>query len=194
MEADFATTFVRQPGGLRDHPALVLNADYRPLSYFPLSLWPWQDAIKAAFLDRVSIVAEYDAEVHSPSIAMKLPSVVVLRDYVKPARYPAFTRFNLFLRDQFSCQYCGAGGEMTFDHVVPRSRGGRTTWENVVAACGRCNLKKGNMTVRQAGLALNRLPQRPTSSELQNKGRRFPPNHLHDSWMDFLYWDAELDA
>ena len=121
-------------------------------------------------------------------------SVVVLLDYVKPARYPAFTRFNLFLRDEFSCQYCGARGEMTFDHVVPRSRGGRTTWENVVAACGKCNLRKGNLTPRQAGMTLNRLPQRPTSSELQNKGRKFPPNHLHESWMDFLYWDAELDA
>ncbi|MEM7684196.1 MAG: HNH endonuclease, partial [Pseudomonadota bacterium] len=156
MEAEFASAFVRQPGSLRDNPALVLNADYRPLSYFPLSLWPWQDAIKAAFLDRVSIVAEYEIEVHSPSIAMKLPSVVVLRDYVRPARYPAFTRFNLFLRDEFSCQYCGTNGEMTFDHVIPRSRGGRTTWENVVAACGRCNLRKGNLTVRQAGMSLNR--------------------------------------
>ncbi len=125
---------------------------------------------------------------------MKLPSVVVLRDYVKPARYPAFTRFNLFLRDEFACQYCGSKGEMTFDHVLPRSRGGRTVWENVVAACGRCNLRKANLTVRQAGMTLNRLPQRPTSSELQNKGRKFPPNHLHDSWMDFLYWDAELEA
>ena len=194
MDGDFATAFVRQPGSLKDNPALVLNADYRPLSYFPLSLWCWQDAIKAAFLDRVSIVAEYDTEVHSPSIAMKLPSVVVLRDYVKPARYPAFTRFNLFLRDEFTCQYCGAMGEMTFDHVIPRSRGGRTTWENVVAACGRCNLKKGSLTVRQANMSLNRLPQRPTSGELQNKGRKFPPNHLHESWLDFLYWDAELDA
>ncbi len=194
MEGDFASEFVRQPGGLRDNPALVLNADYRPLSYFPLSLWSWQDAIKATFLDRVSVVAEYDTEVHSPSISMKLPSVVVLRDYVKPSRYPAFTRFNLFLRDEFTCQYCGSKGEMTFDHVLPRSRGGRTTWENVVAACGRCNLRKGNLTVRQAGMTLHRLPQRPTSSELQNHGRKFPPNHLHDSWMDFLYWDAELEA
>jgi len=193
MDGDFASAFVRQPGGTRDHPALVLNADYRPLSYFPLSLWPWQDAIKAAFLDRVAIVAEYDAEVHSPSITMKLPSVVVLRDYIKPARFPAFTRFNLFLRDQFSCQYCGSKGEMTFDHVIPRSRGGRTTWENVVAACGRCNLRKSNLTVRQAGMTLNLMPQRPTSPELQNRGRRFPPNHLHESWVDFLYWDAELE-
>lgn len=194
MDGDFATVFVRQPGSLRENPALVLNADYRPLSYFPLSLWSWQDAIKATFLDRVTIVAEYETEVRSPSISMKLPSVVVLRDYVKPSRYPAFTRFNLFLRDQFSCQYCGSKGEMTFDHVLPRSRGGRTTWENVVAACGRCNLRKGNLTVRQASMSLNRLPRRPTSAELQNKGRKFPPNHLHESWMDFLYWDAELEA
>ncbi|MEO1490881.1 MAG: HNH endonuclease [Pseudomonadota bacterium] len=194
MQETFATEFVRQPGSLRDNPALVLNADYRPLSYFPLSLWPWQDAIKAAFLDRVMIVAEYETEVHSPSISMRLPSVVVLRDYVKPARYPAFTRFNLFLRDEFACQYCGAKGEMTFDHVTPRSRGGRTTWENVVAACGPCNLRKGNKTVRQANMSLARPPRRPDSVELQNKGRKFPPNHLHDSWMDFLYWDAELDA
>jgi len=194
MDASFANTFVRQPAGLRDHPALVLNADYRPLSYFPLSLWPWQEAIKAAFLDRVQIVAEYEAEVHSPSVAMRLPSVVVLRDYVKPARHPAFTRFNLFLRDEFACQYCGATGDLTFDHVVPRSRGGRTTWENVVAACGRCNLRKANLTLRQSGMKLRRAPLRPSVPELQNKGRKFPPNYLHESWLDFLYWDAELEA
>jgi 5-methylcytosine-specific restriction endonuclease McrA len=179
---------------LRDHPALVLNADYRPLSYFPLSLWPWQEAVKASFLDRVVIVAEYDTTVRSPSLEIRLPSVVVLKDYVKPAAYPAFTRFNLFLRDEFTCQYCGARGEMTFDHVVPRSRGGRTTWTNVVAACGRCNLKKGDMTVAQAGLKLARPAFRPTALELQNVGRKFPPNFLHESWMDYLYWDAELDA
>jgi len=194
MDGNFAASFLRTPAGLRDNPALVLNADYRPLSYFPLSLWTWQDAIKAAFLDRVSIVAEYETLVHSPSISMRLPSVVALRDYVKPARYPAFTRFNLFLRDQFTCQYCGAKSEMTFDHVLPRSRGGRTTWENVVAACGSCNLKKANLTLRQAGMALQRPPRRPDAAELQNKGRRFPPGYLHESWMDFLYWDAELES
>ena len=89
-------------------PALVLNADYRPLSYYPLSLWSWQDAIKAVFLDRVNIVAEYETEVASPSFSMRLPSVVSLKHYIKPSRHPAFTRFNVFLRDRFSCQYCGA--------------------------------------------------------------------------------------
>lgn len=186
-------SFVRSPAALRDHPALVLNADFRPLSYFPLSLWSWQDSIKAVFLERVDIVAEYDHEVHSPSMAMRLPSVIALRDYVKPALYPAFTRFNLFLRDEFKCQYCHATGEMTFDHVIPRSKGGRTTWLNVVAACAKCNLKKGNMSLAKSGLSLARKPYRPTASQLQNVGRKFPPNYLHDSWMDYLYWDAELE-
>jgi hypothetical protein len=76
------------------HPALVLNADYRPLSYYPLSLWSWQDAIKAVFLDRVNIVSEYDFAVRSPSFEMRLPSVVSLKTYIKPSRHPAFTRFN----------------------------------------------------------------------------------------------------
>ncbi|RMF39801.1 MAG: HNH endonuclease [Alphaproteobacteria bacterium] len=194
MNTEFSTHFVRSPAGLRDHPALVLNADFRPLSYFPLSLWPWQEAIKATFLERVQVVAEYDVCVRSPSTEFRLPSVVVLRDFVKPVRSAAFTRFNLFLRDEFTCQYCGARGELTFDHVLPRSRGGRTTWENVVAACPPCNLRKGAKTLKQAGMSLRRKPFRPEPGRLQNIGRKFPPNYLHESWMDFLYWDAELEA
>src|SRR5215831_2864851 len=111
-------------------PALVLNADFRPLSYYPLSLWSWQDAIKAVFLERVNIVAQYDRAVRSPSLEMKLPSVVSLKTFVKPATQPAFTRFNVFLRDKFSCQYCGSREDLTFDHLLPRSRGGHTTWIN----------------------------------------------------------------
>ncbi len=194
MQQDpYVTSFVRSPARLRDHPALVLNADYRPLSYFPLSLWPWQEAVKAAFLDRVTIVAEYDEVARSPSTEFRLPSVVVLREYVKPGRLAAFTRFNLFLRDEFTCQYCGSKGDLTFDHVVPRAKGGRTTWENVVASCGPCNLHKGSKSLAHAGMRLKRQPARPTASQLQNTGRKFPPNFLHDSWMDFLYWDAPLE-
>ena len=106
-------------------PALVLIADSRPLSYFPLSLWSWQDAIKAVFLDRVNIVSEYDNFVHSPSFEMRLPSVVSLKSYIKPATHPAFTRFNLFLRDRFECQYCHSSHDLTFDHVIPRSKARR---------------------------------------------------------------------
>ncbi len=194
MTTDFRTDFVRGNPNLKQRPALVLNADYRPLSYYPLSVWAWQDAVKAAWLDRVQIVAEYDDYVHSVSTKIKIPSVVVLRDYVKPQRKVAFTRFNLFLRDEFSCQYCGTAGDLTFDHVVPRARGGRTSWENVVAACSKCNLRKGSRSLRQSGMSLRKPPRQPGAEELRNVGRKFPPNHLHESWMDFLYWDAELEA
>jgi len=174
-------------------PALVLNADHRPLSYFPLSLWSWQDAIKAVFLDRVNILAEYDRAVRSPSFEMRLPSVVSLKSYVKPARNPAFTRFNVFLRDRFECQYCGDPEDLTFDHVIPRSRGGKTTWENVVTACAPCNLMKGGRLPQHIGMFPRIAPHRPTVNELRNHGRRFPPNHLHESWADYLYWDSELE-
>ena len=116
-------------------PALVLNADFRPLSYYPLSLWAWQDTLKAVFLDRVNIVSEYDTIVSSPSTDFVLPSVVSLKTYVKPPRYPAFTRFNVFLRDGFSCQYCGSPQDLTFDHVIPRApvaaRHGKMLWRHV---------------------------------------------------------------
>ncbi|MFI0395380.1 HNH endonuclease [Paracoccus jiaweipingae] len=192
-KGDFRAQFVRAPSGLRRFPALVLNADYRPLSYFPLSLWPWQEAVKAVFLDRVNILAEYDHTVRSQRMAIRIPSVVVLKDFVKPQKRVAFTRFNLFLRDGFTCQYCGARGDLTFDHVIPRSRGGVTSWENVVAACSPCNLKKANKPLRHSGMRLRRVPCQPSPEDMHSAGRRFPPNYLHESWLDFLYWDAELE-
>ena len=145
-------------------PALVLNADFRPLSYYPLSLWSWQDAIKAVFLDRVNIVANYEKAVRSPSFEMLLPSVVSLKTFVKPSTHPAFTRFNVFLRDRFSCQYCGADDDLTFDHLLPRSRGGQTTWINVVAACSPCNLRKGNLTPQEAEMFPAQMPFQPTGA------------------------------
>jgi 5-methylcytosine-specific restriction endonuclease McrA len=172
---------------------LVLNADYRPLSYYPLSLWPWQETIKAVCLGRVDVVSTYDTVIHSPSLEILLPSVVSLKSYVAQDRAPAFTRFNLFLRDGFSCQYCGRGEDLTFDHLLPRSRGGRTTWENILTACASCNLAKGGKTPAEAAMRPRRQPCRPTMYQLQERGRRFPPNHLHESWLDYLYWDIELE-
>src|SRR3979490_644275 len=156
-------------------PVLVLNADFRPLSYYPLSLWSWQDAIKAVFLERVNIVAQYDRAVRSPSMEMKLPSVVSLKNFVKPATQPAFTRFNVFLRDKFCCQYCSSRDDLTFDHLLPRSRGGHTTWINVIAACSSCNLKKGNKTTSEARMWPSQMPFQPSVHHLHRNGRLFPP-------------------
>jgi len=175
-------------------PALVLSADYRPLSYYPLSLWSWQDSVKAVFLDRVNIVSSYGVTVRSPSIELELPSVVSLKDYIKSPEWPAFTRFNLFLRDRFSCQYCGSKENLTFDHLVPKSLGGKTTWRNVITACSSCNLKKSNRLFNEAGMHPHQWPYKPNVNELHKNGKLFPPNYLHESWLDFLYWDVELEA
>ena len=151
-------------------PALVLNADFRPLSYYPLSLWCWQDAVKSVFLDRVSIVSTYERKVRSPSFEMSLPSVIALKSFIKPSEHPNFTRFNVFLRDKFACQYCGAKKD-----------------------CSPCNVKKGGKLYNKCDLKLIKKPFIPTVDDLHKNGRNFPPNFLHESWMDYLYWDIELE-
>lgn len=173
------------------NPALVLNADFQPLSYFPLSIFSWEDAVRAVVKRSHVVVAEYDRVVRSPSTTMRLPSVVALRDYVKPPARVAFTRFNVFLRDRFRCQYCGELHlrGLTFDHVVPRLRGGTTTWTNIVACCEPCNTRKGHAAAKPL-----RIPREPSVHDLMAAQRLFPPNFLHESWADFLYWDVELEA
>lgn len=174
---------------------LVLNADYRPLSYHPLSLWSWKDAISALLLDRVNLVESYDSVVRSPSVEFKVPSVVALKSYVTYNGRPAFTRYNIYLRDDFSCQYCGdafAAKELTFDHVMPRSRGGLTEWSNVVAACAPCNLFKANRTPQEAGMPLIQDALEPSIRRLNQAARRVAPSDVHHSWLDYLYWDSEL--
>ena len=178
----------------KQRPALILNADYRPLSYFPLSLWPWQEAIKAVYLKRVNVAAEYEEVVRSEKLTLPLPSVIVLKNYVVPTKTVPFTRATLFLRDEFTCQYCGyKGKDLTFDHVVPKSRGGKTRWDNVVAACQSCNLRKAAKTTSQAGFKLKKAPTKPSPEVLLNKGKKFPPSDMHKSWNDFLYFEKDFD-
>jgi 5-methylcytosine-specific restriction endonuclease McrA len=193
-DMDVTMQALRQPP--QGWPCLVLNADYQPLSYWPLSTWPWQEAVKNVFLERVAIVSVYEEVVHSPSFEMHIPSVVALRDYVATKRTPAFTRYNLWLRDGFKCAYCHKSGvdKLTFDHVIPRRQGGKACWENIVAACCSCNFKKGGRTPREAHMPLHRPPWTPTMHELQKQGRSYPPKFLHQSWMDYLYWDVELES
>lgn len=182
--------------GLR---TLVLNADFQPLSWAPLSAWSWQQALVAVLQDRVIQLKSYDdVLVHSSHDAFEVPAVVALKRYRKRKRV-SFTRYNVFLRDQFRCQYCGqrfAAKDLTFDHVLPRSRSGTSRWDNIVTACGPDNLRKANRTPREAGMSLLRKPFEPTPQELDSAARSLPlvKGELHQTWMDFLYWDSELQG
>jgi len=178
------------------YPALLLNADWQPVQMHPLSTISWQDAIKSVVLDRVTIVSEYDIEIHSGKKAWKLPSVLALKDYVNRDQQPTFSRYNVFMRDKFTCQYCGRGFEtrhLTFDHVIPRHHGGVSSWTNVVAACSPCNHRKGSRLPKDIGMFPINTPMAPSAWDLYSRARKIPHKNLHESWRDYLYWDSELD-
>ena len=123
--------------------------------------------------------------VRSPSVRIPVPEVVVLRGYDRvPCHEAPFTRRNLFLRDDFTCQYCGRKGSpdrLSIDHVTPRSRGGRTTWENCVLACVGCNARKADRPLKDSGLRLLRQPTRPRWTPYLN----LRPNQRLESWHRF---------
>ena len=159
--------------------ALILNATYEPLSIVSA-----RRAIVLVLREKAVIVEQSDDIWHSERAGHPVPSVIRLRRFVKVpyARRVALNRRAVFARDEHECQYCGTVAE-NIDHVVPRSRGGAHTWENVVASCRRCNLRKGNRTPKEAGMALEASPQAPRRHGwvLVNLGS--PP---HPSWQPYL--------
>lgn len=169
----------------------------QPLSWGPLSVWSWQDALVAVLQDRVNRIVDYEIEARSSSRSFRIPSVVALKRFHK-RRKVAFTRYHVFLRDRFSCQYCGKtmpAKDLTFDHVVPRCRGGVSSWSNVVTCCQKDNLAKGSRSLRESGMRLLCAPAEPTPHQIDEAAKRYSPrNNLHRTWHDFLYWDADLDA
>lgn len=194
----------RRLNSLTGFSALVLNADYQPLSYLPLSVWSWQDAIKAVWQGRVDVVATYDAEVRSASAAFEIPSVVVLRNYeARSTRAPRYSKRLLLLRDQFTCQYCRNrfhGSQLTADHVVPRASGGKSTWDNVVASCLPCNQKKKSLLpsqLKSIGMERAPDPSPPSAFQLEAKARKFclaryKRSDIPESWLAYLA--GALDA
>jgi 5-methylcytosine-specific restriction endonuclease McrA len=162
---------------------LVLNAAYEPIH-----LISWEKAMCLVFTAKAEVVAEYNHMVRSVSQIYRMPSVVRLRKYVRSFRRTMnarCTRRNVLMRDSYSCQYCAvrcSPSNITIDHVVPRSRGGRTTWDNVVAACHPCNRRKADRTPQESGMELARLPRRPSWIDLLEESHR----ELIESWMPFL--------
>mmetsp|Transcript_19875 Transcript_19875/g.48790 ORF Transcript_19875/g.48790 Transcript_19875/m.48790 type:complete len:332 (+) Transcript_19875:148-1143(+) len=179
---------------LNARPALVLNADYLPMSHLPLSLWSWQEAVKAVFSGKVQVVDVYpDTTVRAANLEIPLPSVIALTEYVKQtSTTPAFTRRNVFLRDEYRCQYCGEHfhtADLSLDHVVPRSKGGILSWDNAVTCCKKCNGKKGSTPVSglsKIGMRLLNPPRPPTQMELAAKAARMVPKRVHPTWKPYI--------
>lgn len=187
---------------------LVLNATFEPLSTWPLSLIRAQDAITDYYKERVQVVETWkdafgnDRLFRSPSMSIPVPKVVVLNDYV--AVYndcPKFSRRTILLRDRYRCQYCGdrfPSNELTFDHVIPRTKGGKTEWTNILMACTECNFKKGNKDAQYSapkgsGLRPLKKPKQPTNAALLKAGLEFLPDQIKETWGSWLYWDVELE-
>jgi 5-methylcytosine-specific restriction endonuclease McrA len=137
--------------------SLVLNASYEPLSVVSA-----RRAVVLVLSQKADVIHATDDVVHSERLTLSVPSVIRLRYFVKvPYRHTAaLSRRGVFLRDGGRCQYCGRRAE-SIDHVVPRSRGGRHIWENVVAACGRCNALKRDRLVEETSMRLRRRPEAP---------------------------------
>lgn len=146
---------------------LVLNAGYEPML-----LINWQRALCLVLSEKAEVVAEYDKAVRTITRSYSLPSVVRLTRYVRVVRRfgtARCTRKNIILRDRSQCQYCGVQcnkGSASIDHIVPRSRGGRTTWDNVVVACHTCNRRKGSKPLAESGFRLLKKPRQPSWKEL----------------------------
>jgi 5-methylcytosine-specific restriction endonuclease McrA len=137
-----------------------------------------------------------DEGIHTPDRVIRVPRIIQLVYYDNvPNRGVRFTRRNVFHRDRNRCQYCGkvfAQRELNLDHVVPLSKGGRSSWDNVVTACVPCNSKKGSRAPVDAGMALIRLPKKPAGHPML---RSVWIGHCHSEWRTFLdeaYWNVEL--
>jgi 5-methylcytosine-specific restriction endonuclease McrA len=171
---------------------LVLNADFNPLGVAPLSTINWKEAVKLMWLEQVDVLEYYkDWYVHSPSMTLQVPSVVVSRTYVKSSRSVKFNKNNLCIRDEHTCQYClnpYGKSQLTMDHVLPRSKGGKTTWNNIVMACTRCNTLKGNKDKMKPA----KEPQRPSMGEIVGKARRSAIAIPNENWIPYIGWNPKL--
>ena len=166
-------------------PVLVLNASYEPIHVC---------AVRRALILLVKGMASTEeageGRVHSPSQSLAVPSVIRLLEYRRiPRQMRAISRKNILIRDQYTCQYCNkqfGAGDLTLDHVVPRSRGGNNTWENLVACCLRCNNRKGDRLPVEAQMKLQRQPK-PFNLHTSRSLMRQMGNH-QENWRKYLFY------
>lgn len=174
---------ISKNGSLLNRAVLVLNTNYAPLE-----ICSARRAICLYYLEKVDILIKYNEEVRSPSVTLKIPSVVKLKDFIRHNSVElVLSRRNIFHRDDYTCQYCGnKTGPHTIDHIIPKVHNGGDTWENLVTACAHCNIVKGNRTLEEIGLSLIRKPVRPNRIHYfqQFVGRK------QTEWRPFLFMES----
>jgi 5-methylcytosine-specific restriction endonuclease McrA len=165
---------------------LVLNADGMPVSVLPLSTITWQESIKYMVLEKADVLLWHDNWiVRSARWETQVPSVIMLREYMKIKNSIRFSRNNVYIRDNGQCQYCGSHIERkdaTLDHVTPIARGGKTTWENCTTACSPCNATKSD----KSGWKPRLKPYKPDYYDLVNKRKKFPFQVRNQDWLQFI--------
>jgi 5-methylcytosine-specific restriction endonuclease McrA len=170
---------------------LLLNADAQPVSIMPLSTISWQDAIRYIVLEKVTVVEWYATwKVRSEKWTTNVPAVVMLRAYHRPKSKVRISKRNIFLRDRYTCQYCGVvvdDTSATLDHVHPQSLGGTSTWTNLTTACKPCNYKKAD----NPRIIPQSVPGEPKYWELLEKRKNRGFQLEHASWGDYLQPSTE---
>lgn len=166
-------------------PALLLNA-----SFEPLEIISWKRSVTIVYSKQKAVAVEtHDDQVNSGQDQWDVPSVVRLKDRVRlPKRPVPFNKVNVYDRDGFRCQYCGEEfdyEDLTFDHVVPQSRGGETTWENITTSCGPCNHSKGNRTPKEAGMSLLSEPEEPKCVPFSISKKKI--GFFSEEWKKYLW-------
>ena len=165
---------------------LLLNASGMPVSVLPLSTISWQEAIKYMVTNKADVILWHENwTVHSTNWETNVPSVLMLREYMKPKSTVRFSRSAVYIRDEGQCQYCGTKlthKTATLDHVLPSSKGGRTTWDNTVICCAPCNSRKGD----NQNIKPHKKPYKPDYYELSNKRKKFEFIVQHKEWLDYI--------
>lgn len=179
---------------------LLLNADGQPMSYIPLSVVPAVKALKLVYSGKVQILKEYeDWTIRSQKLELHIPSIIIMAKQVMWKKEIKYSRGNVYLRDDYTCQLqstpeCKALRgkvkfvELTLDHVVPQSHGGKTSWKNVCASCKTCNSSKGN----DARIVPKKMPYKPTYHEILAKRKTMPLQIRDNEWRYYIDWPEEL--
>ena len=179
---------------------LILNANGMPLSSVPLSVVNWQIAMRLLFTDKVKVLKEYDNWiVRSQHLEMKVPSIIIMSEQVKWTKTLKYSRNNVYLRDDFTCQLQTTSrckdrhgktniADLTLDHVIPKSHGGKTTWANVTTCCKTCNSEKGN----DHTIVPKKLPIKPTYYQILAKRKTLPIHVKDEEWKLYIQWPEHL--